>query len=147
MDKLLFILLGMVIWQAITLIVLFVSNENDEATIYTGCGLPLLIFNLIILALKFIRRIYIRRNYFMAIVWNEKGSDGKPLSLGRVRVKKGTINKYYAKGENKYYLEEFNPTWKSYENEENIKHVRKNGWYCQEWVDENLVKQLKTSTK
>jgi hypothetical protein len=142
MNSILFILFGMIIWQTITFIVLFVTHEDDNAVAYTGCGLPLLIFNGIMIVLKIIRKIYIRKNYIMAIIWNEKGSDGKPMSLGRVRVKRGTIDKYYAKGENQYYIGEFTPEWKSFENEENIKHIRKNGWYCQEWINENIVKHI-----
>lgn len=140
MDKLLFILLGMVAWQLITFVVLIISDENEEAIMRTGCGLPLLIINVVMFVLRFIRRLHIRKNYIVAHIYNEKGSDGKPVFISNVRVKKNTLYKYYTKGENQYYIEQFTPQGKCIENQDNIKKVRKNGWFCQEWINNNLVK-------
>lgn len=140
LDTILFILLGIIIWQIVTFIVMCVTNENEEIATRVGCGLSLMIFNSIMFILRFIRRIYIRRNYTLAIIWDEKGSGEKLTQVNRVRIKKGTFKNYYSKGENQYYIEGFNPTWKAIEREDNIKHIRKNGWYCQDWINENLIK-------
>jgi hypothetical protein len=140
MSSILLILLGMIIWQSIAFIALCLSGEDEDTTMRVGCGIPLLIFNGVMFILKIIRRTYIRKNYVMVHIWNEKGSDNKPLFLSNVRVKKNELHKYYTRGENKYYIEEWKPEWKSIENSENIKRVRKNGWFCQDWVNSNLVK-------
>ncbi|MDF2879459.1 MAG: hypothetical protein K0R54_16 [Clostridiaceae bacterium] len=140
MEKFLYVLLGITIWQLITFVVLIVTNEDDDKTIITGCGLPLIIFNSGIFVLKFIRKIYIRKYYVLAHIRNEKGADGKEVFINNVRVRRNQLQNYYTKGENKYYIEQFESENNSIEYHENIKKVIDNGWYCQEWINKNLVK-------
>ena len=137
MNYLLLILLGVITWQMVTLIVLVVTNEDEDKVIRIGCGLPLVIANSIMWVLRVVRKKYIRKNYELVHIFNENGN-----FIKNVRVKKGTLHKYYHKGENKYYIEEFIPKInQSVEHADKITKVEENGWFCQEWINENLVKE------
>jgi hypothetical protein len=141
MNSILLILLGMFIWQSIAFIVLCLSGEDEDIVMRVGCGFPLVFYNSIMWIVKIIRRYYIRKHYTMAHIWKAGGcDDGSPSFLSNVRVKKNELNLYYKKGENSFYIEEWVPEWKTIESSENIKRVNKNGWFCQAWVQTNLVK-------
>ena len=48
-------ILGIIIWQSITLFAFAASNENDDVGLYMGMGLPLILTQLIVAAVKKIK--------------------------------------------------------------------------------------------
>lgn len=72
MREILFVLLGMLIWQVVTtLVVLF--TDNEEAGLYTGCGLTGLLMVAINTIVYRIRLTY-RHHKFAAALEDNKGN-------------------------------------------------------------------------
>lgn len=56
-------ILGIIIWQSITLFAFAASNENDDVGLYMGMGLPLILTQLIVAAVKKIKWELFRRKH------------------------------------------------------------------------------------
>lgn len=56
-------ILGIIIWQSITLFAFAASNENEDVGLYMGMGLPLILTQLVIAAVKKIKWVIFRRKH------------------------------------------------------------------------------------
>ena len=56
-------ILGIIIWQSVTLFAFAASNENEDVGLYMGMGLPLILTQLIIAAVQKIRWAIFRREH------------------------------------------------------------------------------------
>lgn len=56
-------ILGIIIWQSITLFAFAASDENEDVGLYMGMGLPLILTQLVIAAVKKIKWAIFRRKH------------------------------------------------------------------------------------
>ena len=56
-------ILGIIIWQSIALLAFAASNENEDVGLYMGMGLPLILTQLIVAAVKKIKWTIFRRKH------------------------------------------------------------------------------------
>lgn len=56
-------ILGIIIWQSIALFAFAASNENEDVGLYMGMGLPLILTQLIVAAVKKIKWTIFRRKH------------------------------------------------------------------------------------
>jgi hypothetical protein len=56
-------ILGIIIWQSVTLFAFAASNENEDVGLYMGMGLPLILVQLIVAAVKKIKWEFFRRKH------------------------------------------------------------------------------------
>ena len=56
-------ILGIIIWQSVTLFAFAASNENDDVGLYMGMGLPLILAQLVIAMVKKIKWTIFRRKH------------------------------------------------------------------------------------
>ena len=140
-------LAGILIWQVIIFIVDIISDENEELMCRIGMLLPWLIASGFISIVRNILKYYVKHNYILYNIYNAKAANEKVMYLETVRVKNGTDNNYYQEGENKFYIKKRDINFEATPSWDKITHIRKNGWYNQEWVNENLKKHSNTAMK
>lgn len=63
MEILISAIVGILIWQSITLFAFAASNENDDVGLYMGMGLPLILTQLVVAAVKKIKWGLFRRKH------------------------------------------------------------------------------------
>lgn len=68
MTYILVFVAGVVAWQLVTTAVLLITDENHEATMFCGCGLPLLLLNCVGLIVRKIRKTKRSKNFKAALV-------------------------------------------------------------------------------
>jgi hypothetical protein len=56
-------ILGIIIWQSVTLFAFAASDENEDVGLYMGMGLPLILTQLVIAAVKKIKWVIFRRKH------------------------------------------------------------------------------------
>lgn len=137
------IIVGIIIWQLVGFGVLLVTDD-EEKTAIVGVVIPWAIFGGCMIVVKKIRLAYYKKNYSLCSLYGTQ-EDGKPDHgyFGGIAIKNKDIDKYYRQGENKYYVNVYK-SGKEFKScpYETMTKIRKNGWFCQQWVDENFKKPL-----
>lgn len=141
MENIGWVLLGMVIWQILVMVICLVSGQDEEKTGIAGMIIPWILLSIAGTIYKKVKLSYYRKNYSLCSFYRhtEKEEFGYH---GGVGIKTKDIGKYYQKGENDYYINVYQDgkNWKS-PPYETITKIRKNGSFCQEFVDTNFKKK------
>lgn len=56
-------IVGIIVWQSITLFAFAASNENDEVGLYMGMGLPLILTQLVVALIHKIKWMFFHKRY------------------------------------------------------------------------------------
>lgn len=136
------ILIGILVWQLVGFVVLLITNDEEKVAI-VGVVIPWAIFGACFMVYKKIRLTYYKKNYSLCAFYSTKDECEPMGHHGGVGIKNRDISKYYQSGENKYYIHVYR-NGKDFKSapDETITTIRKNGYFCQEWVDENFKKPL-----
>lgn len=136
------ILIGILVWQLVGFVVLLVTDD-EEKTAIVGVVIPWAIFGGCMIVYKKIKFAHFKKNYSVCSFYSTKDNGEEFGHHGGVGIKNKDIPKYFQKGENKYYINIYRSgkECKSLPYE-TVTTIRKNGYFCQEWVDENFKKPL-----
>lgn len=133
---------GIVVWQIIIFLCFEISRDEDKTLVFS-CSMIYLPLKLVVIFLNKIRITYIRKtNVILYIYFREKDKEKNTL-IHVARINKRKINKYYNINDNtKHFVTAIYDMKNKYpENVDSLDKVRKNGWWSQEWVNNNLIKK------
>lgn len=137
-----YLLLGAVIWQMLVFIALLISGEDEEMTVKIAMIVPYTIFSIFAIIYKKVVLSYYQKNYSLCSLWKKQEKGDHPY-FGGIAIKNKDIGKYYHEDDDgEYYINVYQDgkNFKSIPYEKMTK-IRKNGWFCQKWVDENFLKK------
>jgi len=131
------ILVGIGISQLICFLVFVLTHEDEMKAMLAGGGIFLLPVKWLFMLMRAIWKAYVNHTYTVYKVcgvnenfWNQY-----------VRLKKKWFDNYYHEGENDYYIEEYLEPKNKPHNYDPLRKLPGNGWWNQEWVNKNLLKE------
>ena len=128
----------MLVWQGTTCIAFIVTNEDEGITALVGAGLAIVVLCGVVKCVRAIYKALLSLTHKAFTIRHKDGDTcNSSYPVAHVRIRKRDINKYYLEGENDYFIKPSD--WHPF-NCDNIRKVRKNGWFCQRWVDKNVLK-------
>lgn len=135
------ILLGIVIWQIVVIVGFAISGQNEDCGLTIGMLIPYLLVNGIMFIYKFISLIIYNKNYTMCTIRTKKRENDNCI-MSCIAIKLKDIQKYYSVNDDSDYYIKIYDNFTGFKScpSEKITNIRKNGWFCQEWVNNNLVK-------
>ena len=137
-----YIVIGAIAWQIITFGFYFISKQDEEKSMIVATLIPFSLAFISYRTFKYLYDFYIDKFYVSSKV-NIRGiSDWRSMS-DQFRVKRSSLGKYYTSPteDNQAYLSfDGYKQWKP-SNCDSITKVNKNGWFDQEWVNNNLLKK------
>ena len=129
------LIVGALMWQAITTTAFILSDENKDTTILAGGGAALLMVRGISKFIRKLVRVYYGLAYSAFTIYMD--IYGIPYSNRNIRIKRKNISMYYQKGENDIYIA---PSESHPDSCYDVNKICEEAWFTQEWVDTNLKK-------